>query len=188
MNSTCLGHCWKEYFSRGKGRLLHGHTISQGSAQHAVHLLPGTATGVGAPGGEVLLWPLSCKPLLASVFRCHKSTWVHQEQLYHGTSVLLGQTWSFLLQGLELVASESDYSHHHLPVLLCAAGGQVLTCVTAIPWKCGEKSVFLIYPEDNVLNKLCSYLNKASVPSGEAPFPNDYHLLDATVEGKTWSF
>lgn len=48
-----------------------------------------------------------------------------------------------------------------------------------------EKSVFLIYPEDNVRNKLCSYLNKVSVPSGEVPFPNDYHLLDATVEGKT---
>lgn len=34
-----------------------------------------------------------------------KSTWVHQEQLYQGTSGLLGQTWSFLLQGLELGAS-----------------------------------------------------------------------------------
>lgn len=68
-----------------------------------------------------------------------KSTWVHQEQLYQGTSGLLGQTWSFLLQGLELGASESDYSHHHLPVLLCAAGGQMLTCAIAVPWKCGKK-------------------------------------------------
>lgn len=27
---------------------------------------------MGATGGEVLLWPLSCKPLLASAFRCLK--------------------------------------------------------------------------------------------------------------------
>lgn len=74
--------------------------------------------------------------------------------------VCWARPWAFFCKFWNWGQVSMTVSYHHRPVLLSAAGGLVLTCAIAIPQKCGGKCVFLIYPEDDVLNKLCSYLKK----------------------------
>lgn len=75
-------------------------------------------------------------------------TRVHQE-LHQGTSVVLGQTWSFLSQALRLEAGEHDYEpspsacdSQRKSFSLSAAGGLVLACVSLQSYVNVEKKVY----------------------------------------------
>lgn len=156
VNLTSLGHCWKYYFSRAKVRQLSGHIISQGGTEHALHLLPGAGTGVGATGGEASS-ALATFLQSSSCFCFQVPQKAHEyvrNSCIRETLVCWIRPWASFCKFWNRGQVSMTEIHHHLPVLLSAAGG--LTCVIAVPWKCGGKRVFLIYPEDNVLNKLCS--------------------------------